>query len=123
MEPTSTEQESCPVCGTVRTLDRVQCRCGYSFASGFVEPLEVAETAPPRKTHWLSSTRSPEGAAAERVSGSVFVGLMLGFICGCLGLLFAYGFAVPAETKRGVWIGFVVQFVLGVLLEIRYGSY
>ncbi|MGE3673371.1 MAG: hypothetical protein AB7K71_27095, partial [Polyangiaceae bacterium] len=50
--------------------------------------------------------------------GSLPLGLVLGFFLGCFGLIGVLLIAKGPETKRGAWIGFGVQMVLGIIRVI-----
>lgn len=104
-EPPPDEIERCPACGTTRTFGRVQCSCGYSFESGFVEPLPI-EDGPVRDKSYVKSARRGEG--------SLVLGIVLGFCCACLPALVAGPIGLGRETVRGVWIGFAVSMLLTI---------
>ncbi len=47
--------------------------------------------------------------------GSLGLGLALGFLLGCFGLIGVLLIAKGSETKRGAWIGFGIQMALGLV--------
>lgn len=51
--------------------------------------------------------------------GNFWQGFALGFFCGCIGLIISYASSsMGSETKRGVRIGFAVQFAVGMLFRL-----
>jgi hypothetical protein len=56
----------------------------------------------------------PVGPGAEE--GSLGIGIALGFIFGCFGLIGCLIWGKP-QTKKGAGIGFGISFVLGIILQ------
>ena len=52
------------------------------------------------------------------VPGNLFLGLLAGFFGSCIGLVLVLIIAKGPATKKGAIIGFVAQFVLGVVFNI-----
>jgi hypothetical protein len=50
--------------------------------------------------------------------GNLGAGLAAGFFCGCIGLILVLVIAKGPQTKKGAWIGFVVQAVIGVIMQL-----
>jgi len=52
-------------------------------------------------------------------AGSLALGLLIGFFCGCFGLgaVFLFG---EEQTKRGAMYGFMVQFAIGAVAGAIY---
>jgi len=73
--------------------------------------------APPAAT---SSYRDPDFVEP----GSFANGLLFGLFCGCLAFLYSrMSSSMGSETKRGVNVGFAINFVLGIIIRgIEAGS-
>ena len=56
--------------------------------------------------------------AAAAPGDSVVLGFVIGFICGCFGVAWAYLASRGPETKRGVAYGFLVGTALGIFIEL-----
>jgi len=48
--------------------------------------------------------------------------LAAGFFCGCIGLILVLVIAKGPATKKGAWIGFVIQAVIGVAMQLIQAS-
>jgi hypothetical protein len=51
------------------------------------------------------------------IQGNIGLGIAAGFFGGCIGLILVLAIAKGPETKKGAWIGFAVQIVLGGILR------
>jgi hypothetical protein len=58
----------------------------------------------------------PVGAPGAE-EGSLGIGIALGFIFGCFGLIGCLIWGKP-QTKKGAGIGFGISFVLGIILQV-----
>ncbi len=56
-------------------------------------------------------------ATSAETEGSLGLGIALGFLLGCFGLIGCLIWGKP-QTKKGAGIGFGVAFVLGIILRI-----
>jgi len=52
------------------------------------------------------------------VQGSTGLGILAGFFGGCIGLVLVLALAKGPDTKRGAWIGFAIQIVIGIPLRL-----
>jgi len=52
------------------------------------------------------------------VEGSLPLGLLAGFLGGCIGLALVYFIAKGPATKKGALIGFFVQLALGIIINV-----
>ena len=50
--------------------------------------------------------------------GSFPLGFLAGFFGGCIGYLLVRALAKGPATKKGAWIGFAIQAVLGVAMQL-----
>ena len=54
--------------------------------------------------------------------GNMALGALAGFFCGCIGLILVLVIAKGPKTKKGAWIGFVVQAVIGIVFRVIEAS-
>ena len=67
--------------------------------------------------------RTLGGELLNSASNDSFVlGFVIGFLCGCCGLAWVYYVSRGPETKRGVWYGNLVGFLVGLVLEMMRRS-
>lgn len=62
------------------------------------------------------------GAAVPVGPGSIPLGFLAGFFGGCIGLILVLAIAKTPETKKGAWIGFAAQVVLGGIFRVIANS-
>jgi hypothetical protein len=55
---------------------------------------------------------------APQEQGSLGLGIAIGFFTGCIGAIITQFVAKGAQTKKGAWIGFGIQFVVGIIFNV-----
>jgi hypothetical protein len=103
----------CPACGEVtdpadfRSTDRgvICATCAFK--------LELEKTR---------QRTSGSGGVHAVLGDSFMVGLVVGLLCGCFGLAWAYLTKRGPETKKGMALGFAIGTVMGIVGELMRRS-
>jgi hypothetical protein len=90
-----------------------------------VFPGEAPAPAPLRDNPWPNNPYAPPADNSSPTDwvhvnqGNFASGFVFGFFCGCIALICSYTMdSMGTETKRGVRMGFVVAFAIGMLGRI-----
>ena len=109
--------KTCPACQAENHIAVQQCECGYSFASGFVEP-RLDPATDERVAGSLIGSSGSYATPTFGGGGSLILGILLGFFCSCLGPIIAFAGNMGGETKKGSLIGFGISIAISMVSQL-----
>src|SRR5512146_3490071 len=115
--PASGSGGICPLCGTPMVAEDVR-RTDVGFVCS-----TCAFKVNYEKMRAQNQVMPGAAGGAVAANDSLLLGLVIGMICGCFGVAWAFLWKTGPQTKKGVLYGFLIGTALGVFLELMRMSH